>query len=525
MQRTLAARLLLLAASIVSTATAHQQPFEATPRITFTSAAESHEVVDFTGQQVVRFTTASHAQHHKLLEHAQELGLDVWAAHRGSACSTSPDADVYGCVDVRLASDDGKDRDWMAQLMQPFSQQQRPHAVTMIEDVQRLVAAQRSEVDEEQVEAMREDNWHRDYHTFDEITAYMRMLEHSYPTHAQLVQLGTTHEGRPILGLKISDDLPLPTPEPQPEPQPEPEPQPDPPANLTASAHGKLGIVVTGGQHAREWVSTSSALYFASDLLAAALGAPSNSTSPVEAMRRGKKRARKVWSKKQARLMLSSFSITVVPVSNPDGYVYSWDKNRMWRKNRQPNHFPSGLFCKGVDINRNYDYGFSGSSNACSEMYPGSAAFSSAEARAIATYVEDPQNGVVGLFDLHSYGQLMMYPFSSDCALQPADEEDLLEASLGAIKAVKAVDGKAFTAGKICEVYAVAGGNAVDWAYAASKDSNGQQKAKVKWSFSIELRDGGTYGFLLPKKQIVPAASEASAALAYILSFIQKKSF
>ncbi len=60
----------------------------------------------------------------------------------------------------------------------------------------------------------REDNWHRDYHTFDEITAYMRMLEHSYPTHAQLVQLGTTHEGRPILGLKISDDLPVPTPTP-----------------------------------------------------------------------------------------------------------------------------------------------------------------------------------------------------------------------------------------------------------------------------------------------------------------------
>ncbi len=145
--------------------------------------------------------------------------------------------------------------------------------------------------------------------------------------------------------------------------------------------------------------------------------------------RRGKKRARKVWSKKQARLMLSSFSITVVPVSNPDGYVYSWDKNRMWRKNRQPNHFPSGLFCKGVDINRNYDYGFASSSNACSEMYPGSAAFSSAEARAIATTLKMPQ-WCGGLFDLHSYGQLMMYPFSSDCALQPADEEDLLEASL-----------------------------------------------------------------------------------------------
>ncbi|GAC71234.1 zinc carboxypeptidase [Moesziomyces antarcticus T-34] len=522
MQRTLAARLLLLAASLISTATAVQQPFDATPRITFTSAAESHGVADFTGQQVVRFTTASHAQHQALLQRAHALGLDVWAAHRGSACSTSPDAHVYGCVDVRLASEDGAERDWMAQLMQPFPQHKRPHAQTMIEDVQQLVAAQRSEVDEEEeeeVEAMREDKWHRDYHTFDEITAYMRMLEHSYPTHAQLVQLGTTHEGRPILGLKISDDLPVPTPDPQ------PEPQPDPPANTTASARGKLGIVVTGGQHAREWVSTSSALYFASDLLAAALGVPSNSSSPVEVARRGKKRARKVWSKKQARLMLSSFSITVVPVSNPDGYVYSWDKNRMWRKNRQPNHFPSGLFCKGVDVNRNYDYGFASSSNACSEMYSGSAPFTSAEARAIATYVEDARNGVVGFFDLHSYGQLMMYPFSADCALQPADEEDLLEASLGAIKAVKAVDGKAFTAGKICEVYAVAGGNAVDWAYAASKDTQGQQKAKVKWSFSIELRDGGTYGFLLPKKQIVPAASETSAALAYILSFIQKKSF
>ncbi len=175
--------------------------------------------------------------------------------------------------------------------------------------------------------------------------------------------------------------------------------------------------------------------------------------------------ATSAFTKKQAQLFLSTFTITIIPVSNPDGYVYSWDHNRMWRKNRQPNKFPAGVFCKGVDLNRNYGYAFSNSLagnmaafGPCSEMYGGHEAFSSAETRAIGEYLGNAENNVKGYFDLHSYGQLLMYPFSYSCEDTVPDEEDLLELSLGAISALKKIHGRGFNAGKVCQVYARGGG-------------------------------------------------------------------
>ena len=185
-----------------------------------------------------------------------------------------------------------------------------------------------------------------------------------------------------------------------------------------------------------------------------------------------------------------------------------------------------------VDLNRNFGFAFSSSTsfNPCSEMYAGVSAFSSAEARALGTYLQDPLNNIRGFFDLHSYGQLLMYPFSYSCEEAVADEEDLLEVSLGAISALKRSHGRQFNTGKICQVYAKGGGNAVDWAYASTELVPGEDgepregvKGKIKWSFSIELRDGGTYGFLLPPNQIVPASQEVTAAMAYMLNFIAKK--
>ncbi|CDU25635.1 related to ECM14-involved in cell wall biogenesis and architecture [Sporisorium scitamineum] len=527
-------------------------------RLTFASTSSS--TPNFAGQKVVRLNTATSRQHQQLLKQAHRLGLDVWAAQLGEACGT----DGFGCVDIRLASDTHNEdpmrssaftsaEDIMASLMQPFADDtEKIRATTMIEDLEQIVSAQQQRVEEARTEeAVRSQEWHRDYHTFDEISSYMHMLEEGYPGYAKVVEIGKTHEGRPILALKVSKGLeadpqppsPSPPTDPNPEPEPEPEPQPDPPSNATSvpiSKAAKLGIVITGGQHAREWISTSASLFFASDLLHAALGNPTpNTTSPLNSpelstLKKGKKGNRKgrkkkptaTWTRSQARAILSTFTITIIPVANPDGYVYSWDKNRMWRKNRQPNKFPSGLFCKGVDLNRNYDYAFASSFySPCSEMYPGSGAFSAAETKAIAAYLQEESNNVSGFFDLHSYGQLMMYPFSFSCDETVADEEDLLELSLGAVSALKRKHGRQFTAGKVCQVYAAGGGNAVDWSYASTSTVDGMEggKRRVKWSYSIELRDGGTYGFLLPPKQIVPASQELAAALAYMLQFIARK--
>ena len=58
---------------------------------------------------------------------------------------------------------------------------------------------------------------------------------------------------------------------------------------------------------------------------------------------------------------------------------------------------------------------------------------------------------------------------------------------------------------------AAAGGSA-DWGY---------EIAKAKYSYTIELRDTGTYGFQLPASQLVPTATETTAALITLAKQVQ----
>ena len=51
-----------------------------------------------------------------------------------------------------------------------------------------------------------------------------------------------------------------------------------------------------------------------------------------------------------------------LPVFNPDGYVYSWTKDRLWRKNRAIHNTSNknSSQCVGVDLNRNWDAHWAG---------------------------------------------------------------------------------------------------------------------------------------------------------------------
>jgi carboxypeptidase A4 len=44
---------------------------------------------------------------------------------------------------------------------------------------------------------------------------------------------------------------------------------------------------------------------------------------------------------------------------------------------------------------------------------------------------------------------------------------------------------------------------------------------KAQYTFTIELRDTGSYGFVLPVSQIVPSREETFAGLAYLFGNIQ----
>lgn len=59
--------------------------------------------------------------------------------------------------------------------------------------------------------------------------------------------------------------------------------------------------------------------------------------------------------KSDVKSMLQHFVFTILVPVNPDGYVYSWEVNRMWRKTRSDRKdFLCNAAVAGVDANRNW---------------------------------------------------------------------------------------------------------------------------------------------------------------------------
>jgi carboxypeptidase A1 len=120
---------------------------------------------------------------------------------------------------------------------------------------------------------------------------------------------------------------------------------------------------------------------------------------------------------------------------------------------------------------------------------------------------------VVVSSDFHAYSQLWMHPYGYDCSLGPKDT--VIQAGKDAAKALKAVHGKTFAVGSICNIIYEASGSSVDWAY---------DLANVTYPYGVELRDQGQYGFLLPAKQILPSGEETFASIVALAQRIIKDS-
>ncbi len=158
----------------------------------------------------------------------------------------------------------------------------------------------------------------------------------------------------------------------------------------------KLGLVIAAEAHAREWISTASSLYFAETVLSLAdeySRASSASVSHEGSLRalqnwrsgsskgravrhsrkrkggkkkkhggkgkKGRKQHAAPLSPQGAHDLLAHFDVTVVPLSNPDGYAHTWKPvaeggSRMWRKNRQAVEGQEDEDCIGIDVNRNW---------------------------------------------------------------------------------------------------------------------------------------------------------------------------
>lgn len=214
--------------------------------------------------------------------------------------------------------------------------------------------------------------------------------------------------------------------------------------------------------------------------------------------------------------LLRRYTFLIQPVLNPDGYEYSHTHNRLWRKTRSTSNHPIYRhFCLGADPNRNYDarHGATGSStHPCSQTYAGTVPFTEPETRHQSNFVYANRLGMKMYISFHSYSQMILLPYSHSKQLAP-DHKDLESVGLAAVKAIEQTHGTVYKVGPSANILYTASGTASDWAY---------EKAGIKYSYTIELRDTGTYGFLLPRTQIVPTGEETFNGLLAMIKQMEK---
>lgn len=190
----------------------------------------------------------------------------------------------------------------------------------------------------------------------------------------------------------------------------------------------------------------------------------------------------------------------IMPVMNPDGYEYSRKVNRLWRKNRSASKRSQ---CLGVDLNRNFDIGWNGygsSNNPCSDTYRGTKAASELETQAVVEFLSKRKHNLESYLTFHSYGQMVVYPWAYK-AVKVADSSDLQRVANSAVQRIEKKTGSIYRASVTHEVLGIAGGGSDDWSRSA---------LETKYVYTIELRDRGNYGFVLPPSQILETAIEGN---------------
>ncbi|XP_047490159.1 carboxypeptidase B-like isoform X1 [Penaeus chinensis] len=298
------------------------------------------------------------------------------------------------------------------------------------------------------------------YMTFTQMEYYLREINTTYAPRVSVKSIGKSVEGRDIWMVHVRSGGCA---------QGNTQPQ-------VSLRHPRIAfwmmkrraVWIEGGLHAREWISPAVALR-----LVATLAQQCSVTQAID--------------------------VYIVPMANPDGYVYSWASNRLWRKNRRP---ISGGSCDGVDLNRNWSYrfGVGASSNPCSEVYKGQTTFSEPETQALRDAMTAVANGgnLELVVALHSYGQVLMYPWGWTAEEAP-DTPAMKRVGEMFASAAEESSGTVYSVVNSASGFYYASGATDDWAKGVLQS---------KYVYTLELRDEGAFGFYLQASQILPTAEE-----------------
>ncbi|XP_051846484.1 carboxypeptidase B2 [Antechinus flavipes] len=302
-------------------------------------------------------------------------------------------------------------------------------------------------------------SYYQRYHSLPEIYFWIDAITEIHADMLEKIHIGSSFEKRPLYVLKLS----------------------------TNKNTSKNAIWIDCGIHAREWVSPAFCLWF--------IGYATQ------------------FYGKQAKItkLLDHLDFYVMPVLNVDGYDYTWKTNRMWRKNRS---LHEGNRCSGTDLNRNFaskhwcEVGASNSS--CKEIYCGPYPESEPEVKAVTSFMRRNLDHIKAYITMHSYSQLVLFPYSYTMSKSKDHEELSLLASQATQAILRVNENIYYEYGPGASTIYLSPGGSDDWAYDMG----------IKYSFTIELRDKGQYGFLLPESFIRPTVTETFAAVYTIASHV-----
>ncbi|XP_013394600.1 carboxypeptidase B-like, partial [Lingula anatina] len=283
------------------------------------------------------------------------------------------------------------------------------------------------------------------------VNTWLASKASQHSTIASLESIGKTYEGRDMKVLKIGE------------------------------AANKPAIWIDAALHAREWIASATLIYIADQLL----------------------------NEYSSNANINKFTWYILPIANPDGYEYSYNYNRFWRKTRTRNAADYRGTCPGVDPNRNWGFHFGEagtSNNPCSDIYRGETAFSEKCVFNMKTFLYNKRKQIKVYISFHSYGQMFMTPWGYTHTSAPSDIRELTRVANLAKTAIKNVNGKSYSVGSPGSLLYDAAGGSFDWAKGV---------AGIKYAYTLELRpaDNTSGGFAIPASEILPTGRETYAAV------------
>ena len=305
------------------------------------------------------------------------------------------------------------------------------------------------------------------YHSFDEETLGIRdqltAVAEAYPEITSLETIGTSIQDRPILAMQLTG-----------------------PKKRSHRHGGHQGnnpkhrpeVLIVATHHAREWVATQMGMRLIRHL------------------------TENYGSDDRVTDLLDTTRVWIIPVANPDGYQYTFDHERLWRKNLRDNDGDGTItIADGVDLNRNFDshWGLDdeGSSPSVSDgTYRGSAPNSEPETQALVDFI-DRHNFKMAI-SYHTYSDLILYPWGFQVQT-PSYDDPIFVAQAGTDDNPAIYDNlldMGYDPGVGADLYAT-NGDFTDWAYAVA----GIPNHTVELTFGYDEADVETaeyYGFEFP---------------------------